>query len=1080
MKVATSLVKTTIPVALACLALNLSSQNKTAFSIEYLEDLINNDSLVKAEELLKHQEKLYFEAKAYDSLSKLVYFHGRIAQLKGDKNFLNKSKTAAEKLKNATSSPDVLYNVYSDISSLTVENNLFQESYNYNQLGFEQAKKTSEDRLNKMSNRAYGLASTAYFMTNYSLAKQHGLEAFKINENNPNASPKLVYSASNILGVLMQSENKLDSALYYYNKGIDALKDKKGDLGERYYYPAILESNTAVILMNKGRFAESIKKQQGAIKNYKIFIDSSETHPSIKNIKYNYLSTINDMGSNYVKLGQVDRALQLFEYNYEKAKIFFPTNSIQQVVFINQLAQGKWVANDGLRALELIDESYQKFKNLPTDYTGYMTYTIGTKASILESLNKVEDAHAAYQLSETLYQKVSPNTFSPDRLTKLRDAAKFYSRHGYVEEAEKAANKVLNAIKLTGKGESLEIIKANDLMAEVQFNLENYNTSIDWADRTLELIKHNKLAKSIDSSYWKALELNPILFKNKARLKLSNSNNQKEIKSIYNALRDAVGTLNASSARYSSSQDKAEFLSRTKPFLDFTSEVGMMLYNLTNENEYLNDIISMHESSLYNRIRSKLSIRDNMNFHNVPDNIILREKTLKDSLELLLDDNDINDLKIQRFVDINQKWQNFLNELKQDYPKYYEMRYQTIKQTLGEIKTAIPDNTTVVRYIFNNNNLYAYVISKHSSKLYQLNPENIEQYIQEISNNDSDFKSTIKAINYLYNALWLPFESVINTESVIIIPDGILFNLSFDVLTKDKITSFTDLQKLSLISKYNISYNYSLYLLDNTKSVVNYSNDFIAFAPEFNADMKEKYKINISDSITLDKTYLTLLPQPFSVDIAKTYSKLFDGSSFINENASKKVFTQEAKEHKIIHIGTHAESNNVSPELSRLIFAKNITDSLTIDDNSLYTFEIYNQNLASNLAILTACETGKPTYQAGEGMISLAHAFNYAGSESILTSLWKIDEKSSSEIIELFLKNIKKGMPKDKALQKAKLQYISEADGRTITPNYWAGLVLIGDVSPINLSTSTNTFWYFAFALIAILIVFLIVKRRKT
>ena len=64
--------------------------------------------------------------------------------------------------------------------------------------------------------------------------------------------------------------------------------------------------------------------------------------------------------------------------------------------------------------------------------------------------------------------------------------------------------------------------------------------------------------------------------------------------------------------------------------------------------------------------------------------------------------------------------------------------------------------------------------------------------------------------------------------------------------------------------------------------------------------------------------------------------------------------------------------------------------------------------MSSNLAILTACETGKPTYQAGEGMISLAHAFNYAGSESILTSLWKIDEQSSAVIIESFYKYLKK------------------------------------------------------------------------
>nr|WP_238567225.1 CHAT domain-containing protein [Jejuia pallidilutea] len=150
------------------------------------------------------------------------------------------------------------------------------------------------------------------------------------------------------------------------------------------------------------------------------------------------------------------------------------------------------------------------------------------------------------------------------------------------------------------------------------------------------------------------------------------------------------------------------------------------------------------------------------------------------------------------------------------------------------------------------------------------------------------------------------------------------------------------------------------------------------------------------------------------------------------------------------------------------------------EDNSLYTYEIYNESLNSNLAILTACETGKPTYQSGEGMISLAHAFNYAGSESILTSLWEIDEKSSSEIIKFFYQNIKKGLPKDKALQQAKLSYINKANGRTLHPQYWAGLVLIGDTTPIHLKSSMDMAWYFIIGMLIIIAAYFILKKRNT
>src|SRR5690606_31360058 len=160
--------------------------------------------------------------------------------------------------------------------------------------------------------------------------------------------------------------------------------------------------------------------------------------------------------------------------------------------------------------------------------------------------------------------------------------------------------------------------------------------------------------------------------------------------------------------------------------------------------------------------------------------------------------------------------------------------------------------------------------------------------------------------------------------------------------------------------------------------------------------------------------YLTLLPQPFNTDVVKKFSRVFDGPTFLNENASKQLFSNRAREHKIIHIATHAESNNGNPGLSRLVFAKNTADSININDNYLYLHEIYNQDLSSHLAVMTDCETGRPSYQHGEGMISLAHAFNYAGSESILTGLWQIDEKSSSHLLDSFYEYLSEGKRKDR------------------------------------------------------------------
>jgi CHAT domain-containing protein len=124
------------------------------------------------------------------------------------------------------------------------------------------------------------------------------------------------------------------------------------------------------------------------------------------------------------------------------------------------------------------------------------------------------------------------------------------------------------------------------------------------------------------------------------------------------------------------------------------------------------------------------------------------------------------------------------------------------------------------------------------------------------------------------------------------------------------------------------------------------------------------------------------------------------------------------------------------------------------------------------LAVLTACETGKNTLDPGEGMLSLAHAFNYAGSESLLIGLWQIDEKASSIIVEKFYQNLSEGFDKAEALQKAKLQYLSIAKGRELSPDFWAGLVLMGDPSPMTFEKAHK--WWIYLIVLSLFIILLV------
>ncbi|MET0463005.1 MAG: CHAT domain-containing protein, partial [Chitinophagaceae bacterium] len=409
-----------------------------------------------------------------------------------------------------------------------------------------------------------------------------------------------------------------------------------------------------------------------------------------------------------------------------------------------------------------------------------------------------------------------------------------------------------------------------------------------------------------------------------------------------------------------------------------------------------------------------------------------------------------------------------------DYPDYYRMRYGSIVKSVPDVQRSLPQNSTLVRYMFIDKQLYALVADRNQRHWVALQPSGLENSIRIVADYGADASKVTDILHELYQQLWQPLAKHIHTNKIILIPDGILFNLNFEILTPKKITGYEELVRSSLLSTYTFSYHYTLTLVGQQNSSSGLPGNFVAFAPGFLEEGKKKYAATVKDSFQLDRSYITLLPQPFTLDFVEKAQSMFGGRTYINNASTAASFKEHAGQNKIIHIGTHAESNNLQPEFSRLIFSKNDAG----EDNSLFLHELYNCDLRSELAVLTACESGKPGYQDGEGMISLAHAFNYAGSESMVTGLWMIDEKASTLLMESFYANLLKGMDKDEALRQAKLNYLSSAKGRMLAPPYWAGLVLMGDTAPIVVE-KRSTAWIWLIGGAVLLLAGIVLARRR-
>jgi CHAT domain-containing protein len=135
--------------------------------------------------------------------------------------------------------------------------------------------------------------------------------------------------------------------------------------------------------------------------------------------------------------------------------------------------------------------------------------------------------------------------------------------------------------------------------------------------------------------------------------------------------------------------------------------------------------------------------------------------------------------------------------------------------------------------------------------------------------------------------------------------------------------------------------------------------------------------------------------------------------------------------------------------LNSLLAFTNVDNNDTAEDNRLYAYEIYNLKLNAQMTVLSSCSSGFGKMQKGEGMMSLARGFIYAGCPSIVMTLWQVADQSSSELMTSFYKYLKKGKSKQEAMRLSKIDYLENADDLTSNPYFWSGFVVVGDSSPI-------------------------------
>ncbi len=332
--------------------------------------------------------------------------------------------------------------------------------------------------------------------------------------------------------------------------------------------------------------------------------------------------------------------------------------------------------------------------------------------------------------------------------------------------------------------------------------------------------------------------------------------------------------------------------------------------------------------------------------------------------------------------------------------------------TVQEIQGKLPADEVLVEYYAEGKEVYAFVLTKTGLRGIKLDGEGLTTDVQHFRQALQDTRSTYHRdlAGKLYNRLVRPLEGSLTQRNILIVAHGPLHYLPFNALHDGN--SY-------LIERYSVRQLPSASVLKYLKGVKSQATGtLLAFG---NPDLGDP---------RLDLKYA----QAEAQNVAKV---LPNSKALVRREASESAFKRYGEGFRYLHIASHGEFNADAPLNSALLLAKDKTN-----DGTLTVGELYSMRLNADLVTLSACETGLGKIANGDDVVGLTRGFLYAGSRSIVASLWKVDDEATAYLMTRFYGALK-GTSKREALRLAQI----ETRKKYPHPYYWAAFQLTGEAS---------------------------------
>lgn len=845
------------------------------------------------------------------------------------------------------------------------------------------------------------------------------------------------------LGVTYKNLGQLDLALKYYK------------LAEKNY-----KTPNLFLLINIGSVYRSKLDYTNALVYYEQALAVAMANTNFN--KYDIAGIYYNIADIYYLTNRNELALNVAVKYVNQAR------EIDQIPFYTALAYLYQIKGDIENALK----SYQKRINLTIDLYGknhmevanaYLSYSY-----FLTSNNQFQEAEKNLK---NAYQIISQIPSPSKQL--LSD---YYKWEGYWHEKQVVATENISTFKKQKRQnleEALEWYKKS--LNALNFSFDETNESDLISENYVSLINCIAVLKLVADIYTEIDNLE------------KTEDNQVFSASLAKAIEtyQIIGTL-IQRARKEISNDESKMELTTLEYATFSQiiQASYSAYIITKDYKYLElafqNAERLKSSSLFEKISNQLALENSR----VPDSLLQMEFKLNNTIaifnEKIIEENSQpipDSIKLKEYnnevFNATRQREELNRVIESEYNDFYELKYSKSILTARSISEKLKEDQVIIEYYINENDslteLYTFVLGKHVTDFRkQRLPSKFHFWVENMFQfmSDSEFlltknynaKEFCNASYNLYRYLILPFENELKNKKITIIPDGKLSYIPFDAL----LTSLPDTSKTIEFNKLNYSiWRYTFNYANSANLLVNSKYEWKkgkiktgAFAPAYTN----------GEVIEYAGQHISLIPLPGVQKEVEKIAKLINCELFTGNKASEENFRKHAEEFDILHLAMHAFVNDSMPALSSFAFTQTKSDDL-LKNGLLNTADIYNLKLNANLTVLSSCNTGSGALKKGEGIMSLARGFLYAGCPSVIMSLWEVEDNSGTKIITSFYKNLKGGKAKDEALRNAKLEYLESVNSRLAHPHYWLGFISLGDNRPMFISYD---FYFFVILIIAL------------